>query len=340
MPNYTLEWWSKVTSKSGNGGYTKNNQAIINSGGLGTELYIRFGDLIYSENGSYKNNFLQVKTMGSQFDTGDPTKGKGFEAQKWYHFAVSYDAASGTTLLYQNGTVVASLSSSIGQPMNIDQFQMISSGEEYFLVDAGGGNGIFKQLEQAGVPFTGIREMFVTHAHEDHIGAIPYMFKEMQFPLYATPLPLGMISNKFDEHGLKAHKKYFRPVEKRKVYKIGEFEIEWIHITHSIIDASALAITTEAGTIIHTGDFKIDHTPIDGFVTDLNRFSHYGEKGGSPVSPKMRGRLFHKWRRIKSWQVIENSEELPVREKHYLESRLQTFYIMERSLPLRQEPKK
>lgn len=132
LPNYTLEWWSKVTSKSGNGGYTKNNQAIINSGGSGTELYIRFGDLIYSENGSYKNNFLQVKTMGSQFDTGDPTKGKGLEAQKWYHFAVSYDAASGTTLLYQNGTVVASLSSSIGQPMNIDQFQMISSGEEYF----------------------------------------------------------------------------------------------------------------------------------------------------------------------------------------------------------------
>ncbi len=101
----------------------------------------------------------------------------------------------------------------------------------------------------------------------------------MQFPLYATPLPLGMISNKFDEHGLKAHKKYFRPVEKRKIYKIGEFEIEWIHITHSIIDASSLAITTEAGTIIHTGDFKIDHTPIDGFVTDLNRFAHYGEKG-------------------------------------------------------------
>jgi ribonuclease J len=124
-----------------------------------------------------------------------------------------------------------------------------------------------------------IKGIVITHAHEDHIGALPYLFKEMQFPIYATPLPLGMISNKFDEHGLKGQKKLFRPVEKRKVYKIGDFEIEWIHITHSIIDASSLAITTEAGTIIHTGDFKIDHTPIDGYVTDLHRFAHYGEKG-------------------------------------------------------------
>ena len=134
----------------------------------------------------------------------------------------------------------------------------------------------FSYLRQIKKKIAGV---IISHAHEDHIGALAYLFKEMQFPLYATPLPLGMISNKFDEHGLKAHKKYFRPVEKRKVYKIGEFEVEWIHITHSIIDASSLAISTEAGTIIHTGDFKIDHTPIDGFVTDLNRFAHYGEKG-------------------------------------------------------------
>jgi ribonuclease J len=134
----------------------------------------------------------------------------------------------------------------------------------------------FSYLRQIKKKIAGI---IISHAHEDHIGAVSYLFKEMQFPLYATPLPLGMLANKFDEHGLKAHKKYFRPVEKRKIYKIGEFEVEWIHITHSIIDASSLAITTEAGTIIHTGDFKIDHTPIDGFVTDLNRFAAYGEKG-------------------------------------------------------------
>lgn len=134
----------------------------------------------------------------------------------------------------------------------------------------------FSYLRQIKKKIAGV---VISHAHEDHIGAISYLFKEMQFPIYATPLPLGMIGNKFDEHGLKAYKKYFRPVEKRKIYKIGDFEVEWMHITHSIIDSSALAITTEVGTIIHTGDFKIDHTPIDGYVTDLNRFAHYGEKG-------------------------------------------------------------
>ncbi|EAI2582092.1 ribonuclease J [Campylobacter coli] len=124
-----------------------------------------------------------------------------------------------------------------------------------------------------------IRSIVITHAHEDHIGAVPYFFKEFQFPIYATPLALGMISNKFEEHGLKAERKWFRPVEKRRVYEIGEFDIEWIHITHSIIDASALAIKTKAGTIIHTGDFKIDQTPIDGYPTDLGRLAHYGEEG-------------------------------------------------------------
>ncbi|MCH9813169.1 MAG: RNase J family beta-CASP ribonuclease [Epsilonproteobacteria bacterium] len=121
--------------------------------------------------------------------------------------------------------------------------------------------------------------IIITHGHEDHIGAVAYFFKKFQFPIYGTPLPLGMLSNKFDEHGLKKEKRFFRPIEKRKVYKIGDFEIEWMHVTHSIIDASSLAITTDAGTIIHTGDFKIDHTPIDGYPTDIHRFAHYGEKG-------------------------------------------------------------
>lgn len=122
--------------------------------------------------------------------------------------------------------------------------------------------------------------IIITHAHEDHIGAVPYFFKQFQFPLYGTPLPLGMIANKFNEHGLKKEKSFFRPIEKRKVYEIGnDFKVEWIHVTHSIIDASSIAITTEMGTIIHTGDFKIDHTPIDGFPTDMHRFAHYGEQG-------------------------------------------------------------
>ncbi|CAE09235.1 ribonuclease J [Wolinella succinogenes] len=124
-----------------------------------------------------------------------------------------------------------------------------------------------------------IAGVVITHAHEDHIGAVPYLYKQMQFPLYGTPLPLGMIGSKFDEHGLKRFRSLFRVVEKRKPIKIGDFEVEWIHMTHSIIDASSLAIKTEAGTIIHTGDFKIDHTPIDGFAADLHRLAHYGEEG-------------------------------------------------------------
>jgi len=134
----------------------------------------------------------------------------------------------------------------------------------------------FTYLRQIKDKISGI---VITHAHEDHIGAVPYLFKEMQFPIYGTPLPLGMIANKFDEHNMRSYKSYFRFVEKRKPIKIGDFEVEWIHITHSIIDASALAISCDAGIIFHTGDFKIDHTPIDGYPTDLHRIAHYGEKG-------------------------------------------------------------
>ncbi|WP_324171750.1 ribonuclease J [Sulfurimonas sp.] len=125
-----------------------------------------------------------------------------------------------------------------------------------------------------------IKAVIITHAHEDHIGAMPYLYKEMQFPIYATPLPLAMIGNKFDEHHIKECRKYFNPVVKREIYEIGEdFKVEWMHMTHSILDSSSLAITTDAGTIIHTGDFKIDHTPVDGYTADLHRLAHYGEKG-------------------------------------------------------------
>jgi len=135
--------------------------------------------------------------------------------------------------------------------------------------------------------FTYIREIkdkivgiIITHGHEDHIGAMPYLFKEMQFPVYGTSLPLEMIGSKFDEHKMREHRSLFRAIQKRTPIKIGnEFEVEWMHVTHSIIDSSCIAVKTAAGTMIHTGDFKIDHTPIDGFPTDLHRLAHYGEEG-------------------------------------------------------------
>jgi len=124
-----------------------------------------------------------------------------------------------------------------------------------------------------------IKGLIITHGHEDHIGAVPYLFKEMQFPIYGTSLPLAMIENKFKEHKIHQYKSYFRSVKKRHPIQIGDFKVEWIHMTHSIVDSSALAIQTPVGTIIHTGDFKIDNTPIDGYPPDLHRLAYYGEKG-------------------------------------------------------------
>ena len=125
------------------------------------------------------------------------------------------------------------------------------------------------------------KEIFIiiTHGHEDHIGAMPYLFKELQFPIYATPLALAMIENKFNEHGLSQHTNKFNFVTLRKQYQIGDMQIEWLHNTHSIIDACSLAIETPAGTIIHTADFKIDHTPVDNYTMDLHRYAYYGAKG-------------------------------------------------------------
>ena len=124
-----------------------------------------------------------------------------------------------------------------------------------------------------------IKAVVITHGHEDHIGAMPYLFKELKFPIYGTPLALAMIENKFKEHGLSADAKYFNFVIKRKIYEIGDMKIEWIHNTHSIIDACSLAIETPAGILYHTADFKVDHTPVDGYTMDLQRIAHYGERG-------------------------------------------------------------
>lgn len=133
LMNYTLEWWVKMTGKyDPTQGLNINNQAIINSGGASCELYIRFGDLVYSSGWSYDNRFLQIKTMGGQFDTGNPTQGHALNSNQWYHFAITYDGNKGESILYKDGVSVNTLSTGAGRPMIIDRFQMCSSGSQYF----------------------------------------------------------------------------------------------------------------------------------------------------------------------------------------------------------------
>ena len=118
----------------------------------------------------------------------------------------------------------------------------------------------------------------VTHGHEDHIGGIPYLLKEHNIPIYATRLTIGLIKGKLEEHKLLASAKLYEINPKDKI-KLGAFTVEFIHVNHSIPDSVGLAITSPAGTVIHTGDFKIDTTPVDGDMIDLPRFASYGTKG-------------------------------------------------------------
>lgn len=123
-----------------------------------------------------------------------------------------------------------------------------------------------------------IKGIVITHGHEDHIGGLPYLLKEINVPIYATRLTIGLITNKLEEHGLVRSTKMTEITPKRK-FKLGCFTVEPIHVNHSIPDAVALAITCPAGTIIQTGDFKIDYTPISGGPTDLVTIAEYGEHG-------------------------------------------------------------
>ena len=123
-----------------------------------------------------------------------------------------------------------------------------------------------------------VKGLMITHGHEDHIGAIPYVLKQLNMPIYATRLTMGIIENKLKEHNLMRG-------TKRKVVKfgqsinLGQFRVEFIKTNHSIVDAAALAIYSPAGTVIHTGDFKVDYTPVFGDAIDLQRFAEIGRKG-------------------------------------------------------------
>jgi ribonuclease J len=119
--------------------------------------------------------------------------------------------------------------------------------------------------------------VFLTHGHEDHIGAIPFLAEKIRVPIYGSPLTLGFVRDKLDEFGMEDVD--LRLMKPRDVVQAGPFAVEGIRVTHSIVDALALAIRTPAGTIIHTGDFKLDQTPIDRLPTDLARLAAYGEEG-------------------------------------------------------------
>ena len=123
-----------------------------------------------------------------------------------------------------------------------------------------------------------LRGMFITHGHEDHIGAIPYVLKQISTPIYCTRFTAGLIKLKLQEHGLLNSTKLIT-VEAGQTVKAGKFQVEFIHVNHSIADSAALAIHTRMGTVVHTGDFKIDSTPIDGEVIDLARFGELGKQG-------------------------------------------------------------
>jgi ribonuclease J len=159
-------------------------------------------------------------------------------------------------------------------------------GGEAIIIDAGMG---FPEEDAPGVDiiipdFSFIEQyrdeivaIVLTHGHEDHIGAVPFLLKEVNVPVYGTHFTLALLENKFQEHGLKAS---LHAVESRDRVVLGSnFEVEWIHVSHSLTSCTAVAVTTPVGVVIHSGDFKIDETPVVGPPTDLERLNEYGDRG-------------------------------------------------------------
>ncbi len=123
-----------------------------------------------------------------------------------------------------------------------------------------------------------VKGFMITHGHEDHIGALPYVLKELNIPIYATKLTMGIIENKLKEHDL-VNKTKRKVVKFGQSINLGQFRVEFIRTNHSIVDAAALAIYSPAGVVVHTGDFKVDYTPVFGDAIDLQRFAEIGKKG-------------------------------------------------------------
>jgi ribonuclease J len=163
----------------------------------------------------------------------------------------------------------------------------LRSGDDIIVIDAG---LMFPEQELLGVDIVipditylkqnkrMVRAIVLTHAHEDHIGAIPYILRDLNVPIYGTQFTLALVRKRLEEHGL-LDDATLREVAPGQIIRIEPFQIEFLHVTHSTIDCVALAIRTPVGVIIHTGDFKIDPTPVDGKPFDLHAFARYGQEG-------------------------------------------------------------
>jgi ribonuclease J len=164
---------------------------------------------------------------------------------------------------------------------------VLRSGDDMILIDAG---MMFPEAELLGVDIVipdityikqnrqYLRAILLTHGHEDHIGALPYILRDLQVPIYGTRFTLALVHKRLEEHGL-LDKTDLREVIPGRKLEVGVFEVEFISVTHSTIDCVALAIRTPVGVVIHTGDFKMDPTPIDGQPFDLHAFARYGAEG-------------------------------------------------------------
>ena len=160
-------------------------------------------------------------------------------------------------------------------------------GDDIIVIDAG---LMFPEAELLGVDIVipditylkqhraKVRGIILTHGHEDHIGAVPYILRDLNVPIYGTRFTLALVKKKLVEHALIEQAK-LNEVEPGQSITLGPFQIEFLHVTHSTIDCVALAVTTPVGIIIHTGDFKIDHTPVDNRPFDLHAFARYGQRG-------------------------------------------------------------
>ena len=162
---------------------------------------------------------------------------------------------------------------------------LIECRDEILIVDCG---FAFPEYEMFGIDivipdFTYLKEnsskikgLIITHGHEDHIGGVPFLLKELNVPVYASPLAMGLIDHKLEENGLSAEKHIIRAGD---IFSVGSFKIEAIQTNHSIADSMAFSIRFPGGHIIHTGDFKIDYSPLDGKVIDLRRLAQLGDEG-------------------------------------------------------------